>query len=123
GVAASEKWEARTRRVTVNPTALPQTAALGGTPSVPGSQVTIDLFDGATITAVFERWDPNTSGVTWVGRVPGQEGSHVTLVYGGGKLAASIVLRNASYTIKPLPIDPSDPAPPTDTHVLTEIND
>jgi hypothetical protein len=87
------------------PGALPNRASPGAAPAA-AAEIAIELFDGASITAVFDHFDPNDSGVTWVGRVPALPGSQVTLVQGGGVLAASIILPNASYTIRPAPVDP-----------------
>ncbi len=117
-----DPWERRSRLVALNASARLASGASGAAP-VASAQVVIDLFDGASITAVFDRFDPNDTGVTWVGRVPAQPGSLVTLVQGGGVLAASIILPDASYTIRPAPRDPGDPAPDADpVHVLVEIN-
>jgi hypothetical protein len=121
--APPEPWEGRRRSVSFNTAAVPARAEPGAMPDA-GAQVTIDLFDGRSITAMFERFDPNTSGVTWVGRVPGLPHSRVTLVSGGGLLAASIMLPDASYTILPQSIGSLEatPAPADTVHVLTELN-
>ena len=117
-----DPWERRSRLVTPNAGALPNRAAAGSAPGA-SSQLSIDLFDGASVTAVFERFDANDNGVTWIGSVPGQPGSHVTVVQGSGLMAASIILPDASYTIRPVPIDPANPGPGTDgIHVLSQIN-
>jgi len=121
--APREGWETRARLVTVDLTGLPERATTGSAPAI-GEQVRIDLFDGQSVRAVFERFDPNASGVTWVGNVPGSPDSRVTLVYGGGTMAASIVLPDASYTIRPVSVDPLNPALPdaVPLYVLAEIN-
>jgi hypothetical protein len=121
--APRENWETRTRLVTVDLTGLPDRGTAGSAPAI-GEQVRIDLFDGQSVQAVFERFDPNMSGVTWVGRVPGTADSRVTIVYGGGSMAASVVLPDASYTIRPVSLDPLNPAPPAAAplYVLAEIN-
>ena len=117
-----DPWERRARLVSLNAGARLARSDSGAVPA-DSAQVVIDLFDGASVTAVFDRYDPNTTGVTWVGHVPGQPGSLVTLVYGSGVLAASIILPDASYTIRPAPRDPGDPAPDADpVHVLVEVN-
>ena len=117
-----DPWELRVRQVSLNTAAL--TSSAGGDRALAAtSQVAIDLFDGVTITAVLDRYDPNQTGVTWVGHVPGQPGSLVTIVYGGGGLAASIILSDASYTIRPAPRDPADATPATDsTYRLAQVN-
>ncbi|HEX5069414.1 MAG TPA: zinc-dependent metalloprotease family protein [Vicinamibacterales bacterium] len=111
--APLDAWELRARQVALNTGALANGAA-GDRALAATGQVTIDLFDGATITAVLDRYDPNDTGVTWVGHVPSQPGSLVTIVYGGGALAASIVLPGASYTIRPTPRDAGDTTPMAD---------
>ena len=117
-----DPWERRSRPVSLNAGALPARAESLAAPAT-GREIVIDLFDGASVTAVFDRFDPNSTGVTWVGRVPGQPGSLVTLVQGNGVLAASILLPDASYTIRPAPRDPGDPAPDAEpVHVLVQIN-
>ncbi len=119
---ALDPWERRARLVSLNADALPNRATPGQVPAA-ASEISIDLFDGASITAVFDRFDPNDSGVTWVGHAPAYPESRVTLVQGGGVLAASIILPNASYTIRPVPLDAADPAAaPAPVHVLTQIN-
>ena len=117
-----DPWERRSRLVLMNAGALPNRA---GADSLPGtsSQLSIDLFDGASVTALFERFDQNETGVTWIGSVAGQPGSQVTVVQGGGLMAASIILPGASYTIRPVPIDPADPVTTSEAvHVLSQIN-
>jgi hypothetical protein len=117
-----DPWERRARLVSLNTGALPNRASAGAAPAA-ASEISIDLFDGASITAVFDRFDPNDSGVTWVGHAAAYPESRVTLVKGGGVLAASIILPHASYTIRPAPLDPGDPAPASGpVHVMTEIN-
>ena len=117
---ALDPWERRARPVTLNSAAVAQELTARAT-STATSPITIELFDGATVTAVFERFDPNLSGVTWVGRVTDRPGSLVTLVHGGGLLAGSIILPDASYTIRPAPAD-SQAVLSSPVHVLTEIN-
>lgn len=118
-----EPWESRARLVTVDLGALPERATAGAAPADAG-QITIDLFEGRSITAQFDRFDLNTSGVTWIGTVPGVPLGRVTIVYGGGLMAASISLPDAVFTIRPLSIDPLNPRPPSATplHVLTQID-
>ena len=119
---ALDAWERRARLVSLNPGALPNRANPGTAPAA-AAEIAIELFDGASITATFDRFDPNDSGVTWVGHVPALPGSQVTVVHGGGLLAASIILPNVSYTIRPLPLDPNAAVPASERlHVMTEIN-
>ena len=117
-----DPWERRTRPVALALNSL-QSHREGQAPA-PSSPFVIDLFDGASVTAVFDRFDPNDSGVTWVGHIPAVPGSRVTLVHGSGLLAASITLPDASYTIRPVPRDPADPGVSAEPiHILSEIND
>ena len=46
--------------------------------------VSLQLFPDVTIFGVFDRYDPNPDGVTWVGHVDGVAASFITLVYSGG---------------------------------------
>lgn len=120
--AQLDPWERRTRLVSLNSGALPNRATPGAAPAA-AAEIAIELFDGTSITAAFDRFDPNDTGVTWVGRVSALPGSQVTLVQGGGVLAASIILPHASYTIRPAPVDPSAPVPAAGpVHVMAEID-
>jgi hypothetical protein len=117
-----DPWERRSRFVSLEAGARLARADAGRVPAE-SAQVVIDLFDGASVTAVFDRFDPNDTGITWVGHVPGQPGSLITLVYGSGVLAASIILPDASYTIRPAPRDPADSGSDADpVHVLVQVN-
>src|ERR1041385_2999514 len=97
----------------------------GTTPSI-ARQFPIELFDGESIIARFDHFDPNSTGVTWVGTVDGVPMSSVTLVYGNGTMAGSIHLLDRSFTIRPAPASAvatgagrvTGPA----LHVLSEIN-
>ncbi len=117
-----DPWERRSRLVAPGPGVFRDRSEPGAVLAA-DAQITIDLFDGASVTAVFDRFDPNRTGVTWVGHVPGQPGSLVTLVQGNGALAASVILPDAAYTIRPASLDPGDPAPDANpVHVLVEVN-
>jgi hypothetical protein len=119
---ALDPWERRSRVVSLNAGALPARATSSPAPAE-GGPIVIDLFEGAAITAVFDRFDPNDTGVTWVGHVPAHPGSLVTIVRGGGLFAASIMLPDTSYTIRPVPRDASDPASGAEpVHLLVEID-
>jgi len=119
---ALDPWELRARQVSLNTNALAAGAA-GDSALAAIGQVSIDLFDGASVTAVLDRYDPNATGVTWVGHVPGQPESLVTIVYGGGALAASVILNDASYTIRPVPQDSAAAATAADgTYLLVQTN-
>jgi hypothetical protein len=85
--------------------------------------VRLELFDDVVVNAVLSRFDPNPDGVTWVGHVEGAPASSVTLVYGGGLLAASIVLPGAAYQIRPAPMSAGTTRPfgPV-IHVVSQID-
>ena len=57
-------------------------------------RIILNLFDGELITAVHERTErsPALDGFVWVGHVPEQEGSYVTLSVSGDALTGHIVL-------------------------------
>ena len=108
----------RTRRITVDFSRLPgpqrrRTLAID-------RPVRLDLFPDVVITATFDRFDPNPMGVTWVGHVEGLPASTVTLVYGGGRLAASVVMPGASYQVRPAlaPVRPFG----VPIHVVSQID-
>lgn len=67
-----------------------------------GSTLILNLFDDVTVEAVFDRFDPNPRGTTWVGHVRGIAGSTVTLVYRDGLVTGSIVTPEAAYTLRPV---------------------
>ena len=97
--AQGEPGVLRSRRVSIDFSRLPdpqrrRTLALDRT-------VHLDLFPDVGVTAHFERFDDNPDGVTWVGRVEGAMSSTLTLVYGGGLLAASVVLPEGAFQIRP----------------------
>jgi hypothetical protein len=73
--------------------------------NVSAGALTLELFPDVTFRAVFDRYDPNASGVTWVGHVDGIGPSTVTLVYGDGLLTGSVALPSANYSIRPAPAD------------------
>ena len=65
--------------------------------------VMLELFPDVTIFAVFDRYDPNTDGMTWVGHVEGVPMSTVTLVYRGAMMTGSVVMPNGVFQIRPAP--------------------
>lgn len=109
----------RSRTVAVNIATLPvpPSGAAADRPLAPTRQpaLTLELFPDVFITASFDRFDPNPSGVTWVGRVVGDDRSTVTLVYGGGLLTGSILTAAGTFTIRPM----SDDSP---IHVIAEVD-
>lgn len=95
----------RSRLVNVNVKALPvpPTDAFSGRPSVAARQpvLTLELFPDVFVAATFDRFDPNPTGVTWVGKVAGDARSSVTLVYGQGVLTGSLMTAAGTFTIRP----------------------
>jgi hypothetical protein len=83
--------------------------------------IPIELFPDRTVFAVFDRFEPNGTGMTWVGRVEDVPGSSVTLVYGGGLMAGSIVMPDGVFRISPA--SPEVRALAGDAlHVIAEVN-
>ena len=76
--------------------------------------VSLQLFPDVTIFGVFDRYDPNPDGVTWVGHVDGVPASFITLAYSSGFMAGSIVTPDALFQIRP--------APGTSLHIVSEID-
>jgi hypothetical protein len=95
----------RSRLVQVNVNALPvpPADAFSARPAAPVRQpvLTLELFPDVFVAATFDRFDPNPTGVTWVGKVAGDARSSVTLVYGQGQLTASLLTATGTYTIRP----------------------
>jgi len=111
----------RSRYITIDLDALPSPLPrlLGREPALP-----LELFPDVFIRAIFERFDPNPDGVTWVGHVENVPLSSVTLVYGGGLLAGSVVTPGGTYSIRPAPADVrlANPQPGRELHVVSQIN-
>jgi hypothetical protein len=97
---APDPTAVRSRYVTIEVAALPASSDRGPAhePALP-----LDLFPDVSVRALFDRFDPNATGVTWVGHVEGVPMSSVTVVYGDGLLAGSVVTPTASYSIRPAP--------------------
>jgi hypothetical protein len=118
---APDPTAVRTRYVTIDAAALPPSSDRGPArePALP-----LDLFPDVSIRAIFDRFDPNADGVTWVGHVEGVPMSSVTLVYSGGLIAGSVVTPAVSYSIRPAPEDirRDNPTAGRELHVVTELN-
>lgn len=98
--APPEPGVIRSRLVAVNTLTLPQPAAAD--PRVTRQpNLTLELFPDVFVEAVFDRFDPNPAGTTWVGRVRGDARSTVTLVYGDGRLTGSINMSSGTFAIRP----------------------
>ena len=76
------------------------------------------------VLAVFDRFDANATGVTWVGHVDGVAMSSVTLVYKDDLLTGSVVMPGASYSIRPASeeVRRTNPIPGRALHVVTEVH-
>jgi len=96
----TDRWIKRTQFAAVTLADLPDGSDPKRLPAQGGS-VQLDLFGDVSVVAVFDRFDPNAHGTTWVGHVAGVDYSTVTLVYGNGLMTGSIVLPDATYTIRP----------------------
>ena len=105
----------RSRVIRIDFGALPASGRPGALPTT-ATRFAIPLFDGASIVAVFDHFDPNADGVTWVGRVDGVAQSNVTLVYDGRTLAGTIAMAGRSFSIRPVPAGAG-----ATQHVLAEI--
>lgn len=118
----------RSRLVAVNLSTLPvpRADAFAERPAVapPQPALTLDLFPDVFVTATFVRFDPNPNGVTWVGRVVGDYGSSVTLVYGQGLMTGSILTAAGAFAIRPASdvVRRANPQAAGEVHVITEID-
>jgi hypothetical protein len=112
----------RSRYVTIDVAAFPNPVSRDSLAREP--TLTLDLFPNVTVRAVFDRFDPNADGVTWVGHVDGVAMSSVTLVYGGGLLTGSVVMPRAAYSIRPATEDMrlANSPPGRELHVVAEVN-
>ena len=84
--------------------------------------VILELFEGVTIIASFDRYDANATGVTWVGHVEDVPMSSVTLVYSQGLMTGSIVMPHAVYQIRPAPDQPERSGANGALHVVSQID-
>jgi len=115
----------RSRYAVVSTAALPAFAGADRLPDPPAAPIVLNLFDDLAVVAVFDRFDPNSHGVTWVGHVQGREGSTVTLVYGDdGLVQGNILTLDGTYTIRPAPEDVRASRPQTAgvLHVISQID-
>lgn len=87
--------------------------------------VTLDLFPNESIVAVFDRFDPNTTGVTWVGHVQNLPLSTVTLVYSQGFMSGTVAAGLQVFSIRPAAEDvrQANPQPGGEAlHVIAEVD-
>lgn len=120
--AALDRSVRRSRLVGLNIGALPN-------PNLPSRftgqpALSFELFPDVYIVAVFDRFDPNTSGVTWVGHVDNVPGSSVTLVYSGGLMTANFITRTGVFQIRPATEDVrvANRQPSGEVHVVAEVD-
>jgi hypothetical protein len=112
----------RSRYVAIDMDALPDPLRRGRLGREPA--LSLELFPDRHVVAVFERFDPAKGGVIWVGRVEGAPMSSVTLAYGGGLVAGSIVMPGNVFSIRPAPegMRQANPQPAGELHVIAEID-
>lgn len=86
--------------------------------------LSLELFPDVFIVAVFDRFDPNVSGVTWVGHVENVPGSGVTLAYGNRLLTGSVIMPSGTFQIRPAPEDvrAANPQPNGEVHVIAQVD-
>ena len=112
----------RSRQVAIDFSVLPDATRTEGQAAAP--HMRLDLFPDVVIDVVVETSERHSNGVTLSGRVEGSPMSQVTLAYGGGLLAASIVTSQGTYAIRPLPMDERAPgaAVADGLHVVSQVN-
>ena len=120
--ATADRSVMRTRLVSLDVATLPNPrmrAQLVREPSL-----SLELFPDVFIVAVFDRFDPNTTGVTWVGHVENIPGSAVTLVYSNRLMAGSIVMASGAFQIRPAPEDVrvANRQATGEVHVISQID-
>jgi hypothetical protein len=113
----------RSRYVTINFSGLPVTRPRNTSLREP--VLPLELFPDVSVIAVFDRFDENATGVTWVGHVEDVPMSTVTLVYGDGLMVGSISMPGGAYSIRPAGADVRLAYPQPgggQLHLVTEIN-
>ncbi len=119
--AAPDPTVVRSRYVTLNADVLPKP---DGRTLAREPALVLELFSDVTIRAVFDRFDTNPAGVTWVGHIDTAPLSLVTLVMRDGLLTGSVLAVDHVYSIRPAPADVRAviPQPGGNLHVVTEVN-
>jgi len=86
--------------------------------------LSLELFPDVSIVAVFDRFDPHPTGVTWVGHVDGVPGSAVTLAYGDRLMTGSIIMPTGTFQIRPAPdaVRAANPQVSGEVHVIVQVN-
>jgi len=96
---SQDRTVTRSRWVALDVNALPDPRTRPQLAREPG--LMLELFPDVFVDAVFDRFDPNQNGVTWVGHLNGSPLSPVTLVYSGGVLTGTIVAPQGMFQIRP----------------------
>ena len=84
----------------------------------------LELFPDLSVPVVLDRLESNAAGVTWSGRADNVLLSSVTLAYGNGLLAGSVILPTGTYRIRPAPPDErrARSLPGRELHIVSQIN-
>jgi hypothetical protein len=119
---AGERGIVRSRPIALDTTSLPDPGTRPQLAREP--TLLLELFPDVAVAAVFDRFDPSPTGVTWVGHVEGQAGSAVTMVYGNGLMSASIITRSGTYQIRPATeaFRAANPQPRGEVHIVAEVD-
>ena len=120
--AALDKGVVRSRVIGLDVRRLPNPAAVSS--GAAEASIALDLFPDVAIKAIFERFDSNSTGVTWVGHVEGVGGSTVTLVYGDRLMHGSVIMPSGTFQIRPAPEDVRDANRPPlgELHVVSQVD-
>lgn len=118
----SDRTVMRSRFVALDVDTLPDPRRRAQLAREPG--LTLELFPDVFVEAVFDRFDANSSGVTWVGHLATSPLSPVTLVYGGGVLTGTIVTPDGFFQIRPAPeaTRQANPQPAGVMHEITQVD-
>jgi hypothetical protein len=108
--AVAERGVSRSRTVTIDLAAFPRPTS--GRTLAQEPPLLLELFPDTVVRAIFDRYDPNATGVTWVGHVEGVATSSVTLVYRDDVLFGNVAAAGRVFSIRPTagtppPVDPS----------------
>jgi hypothetical protein len=120
--ASLDRSVMRSRLVALNVTTLPDPRVRPQLSREPA--LSFELFPDVFIVAVFDRFDSNATGVTWVGHVENVPGSSVTLVYGNRLMLGSIVMPLGTFQIRPAPEDvrAANRQAAGEVHVITQVD-
>lgn len=120
--ASSDRTVMRSRFVALDVATLPDPRRRAQLAREPG--LTLELFPDVFVEAVFDRFDSNPTGVTWVGHLADSPLSPVTLVYGGGVLTGTIVTPDGFFQIRPASeaARQANPQPAGAMHEITQVD-